>query len=46
MTFRLNWENFVPIKRSLSQLTEIFSINLYRDDLVPGEVSQLSEFPD
>ena len=41
-TFRLNWENFVPIKRSLSQLTEIFSINLYRDDLVPGEVSQLS----
>ena len=41
-TFRLNWENFVPIKRSLSQLTEIFSINLYGDDLVPGEVSQLS----
>ena len=45
-TFRLNWENFVLNKRSLSQLTEIFTISLYGDDLVPGEESQLRGFPD
>ena len=33
---------FVPIKRSLSRLTEKFSINFYGDDSVPGDLSQLS----
>ena len=37
---------FVPIKRSLSRLTENFSINFYGDDSVPGDLSQLSGFPD
>ena len=37
---------FVPIKRSLSRLTENFSINFHRDDSVPGDFSQLSGFPD
>ena len=37
---------FVPIKRSLSRITENFSINFYGDDSVPGDLSQLSGFPD
>ena len=44
--FHRKYSNFVQIKRSLSQLTEICSTNLYGDDFVPGEVSQLSGFPD
>ena len=47
----LNWDTFVS--DSLSRLNEVcpnypkfFSINLYGDDFIPREMSQLSGFPD
>ena len=38
--------DFVPIKRSLSRLTEKFCISLYGNDFVLEQLSRLSGYPD